>query len=505
MEKKKVTIIGGGISGLTAGIYLLDNDYDVTILEKHNIVGGCCTGWKRDGIFIDGCAHFIIGTSPKSELYPLWYHIGAINENSKVYLCDYYTKYYIDGEVVTLYTDLEKLRAELMRVGAVDKGRINNMIRTIKRYMLVKIPVTKPTDMMDLFRLSMFGIPMLPLVPRLVHYKHESALEYANKFKSPILRELFNRIIDNNMNIHSIFYMFQAFAQKDGGIIEGGSLKLSLSIGKRFEEKGGHLLTSSAAKRVIINDNTAVGVELENGEIIKSDYVISSADAYHTLNTLLEGKYKYKFFEDKFNDLKTNPLNMGMYVTYLYKNKNIEIPKMANIKTEGLKLFDFNIGDVSIRNYSFDPTITPENGEVLTVLVRVFDQTYDDFKKLSKEDYQKAKMKFAEDIKSYMVKAFNLNDEDLEIIDVATPLTYERYTNAYKGSYESFITTKKTKGLMTTGYIKGLKNFIMTGQWLMPPGGLPIALYTGKHAAIRICKFDKKKFINKEEKKKEKR
>jgi hypothetical protein len=34
----------------------------------------------------------------------------------------------------------------------------------------------------------------------------------------------------------------------------------------------------------------------------------------------------------------------------------------------------------------------------------------------------------------------------------------------------------------------------------MDPGGLPIALFSGKHAAIRICKMNKQKFVNKEEK-----
>ncbi len=30
----------------------------------------------------------------------------------------------------------------------------------------------------------------------------------------------------------------------------------------------------------------------------------------------------------------------------------------------------------------------------------------------------------------------------------------------------------------------------------MPPGGLPIALFTGKHAIYRICNMDKKKFLD---------
>ena len=60
----------------------------------------------------------------------------------------------------------------------------------------------------------------------------------------------------------------------------------------------------------------------------------------------------------------------------------------------------------------------------------------------------------------------------------------------------SFLSTNKAKGLMRKGLIKGLDNFVLAGQWLMPPGGLPIALFMGKHAIIRICKMDKKKFVN---------
>jgi hypothetical protein len=53
---------------------------------------------------------------------------------------------------------------------------------------------------------------------------------------------------------------------------------------------------------------------------------------------------------------------------------------------------------------------------------------------------------------------------------------------------------------MRPGLIKGLKNFVIAGQWIMPPGGLPIALFSGKHAAYRITKMAGKRFLNKEEK-----
>ena len=126
--KKKIIIIGGGISGLSAGIYGLDNDFDVTIYEKHNIVGGQCTGWVRDNSFIDGCAHWVVGTSPKSKFYPLWRYVGAFDSNSIVYETDYFSKFDINGEIVTFYSDLDKLENELLRVGPEDKKQIKRFI-----------------------------------------------------------------------------------------------------------------------------------------------------------------------------------------------------------------------------------------------------------------------------------------------------------------------------------------------------------------------------------------
>jgi hypothetical protein len=51
--------------------------------------------------------------------------------------------------------------------------------------------------------------------------------------------------------------------------------------------------------------------------------------------------------------------------------------------------------------------------------------------------------------------------------------------------------TPKTKMMMHTGAIRGLKNFFLSGQWLQPPGGLPAAACYGKYAIQRICKREK--------------
>ena len=153
------------------------------------------------------------------------------------------------------------------------------------------------------------------------------------------------------------------------------------------------------------------------------------------------------------------------------------------------------INNISLRNHSFDNTLN-KSLSTITVLLDCNDSVYKYLSSLDKKAYIKEKERMGNHFLKEIMSYISLNEKEIELIDVSTPLTYERYTNAYKGSYMSFLTTNKSKGLMRKGLIKGLKNFALAGQWIMSPGGLPIALFTGKFAAIRITKMDKKKFID---------
>ena len=170
---------------------------------------------------------------------------------------------------------------------------------------------------------------------------------------------------------------------------------------------------------------------------------------------------------------------------------------MMNFKINPIKIGNQVIEDITIRNHSFDPSLN-KNDSTLTILISSNESVYNYLSSLTKKEYKAYKNELGERIRKELISYIPLTNEEIELLDVTTPLTYERYTNAYKGSYMSFITTKKSKGLMRKGLIKKLKNFAMGGQWIMPPGGLPIALFSGKYAIIRICKMAKIKFTNPE-------
>lgn len=493
--KKKIIIIGAGVSGMTAGIYALDNGYDVTIYEKHNIPGGQCTGWYRKGVFIDGCAHWIVGTNPTSDLYPLWRHVGAFDLNSTIYDTEYFCKYDIDGEIVTFYANDEKLKEELIRVAPEDKKQIKRFVNGINAYKHIKVPVKKPIDQMNLFELIEYGFAMLPVAIHFAYYKHITVEKYLKKFKSPIIREVFHRFFGANYNVHSMTYVMQALAKNDAGVIEGGSKVVADSIANTFIKNGGTILYNKNVDHILIENNVAKGVVLENGEVIYADYVIASSDAYHTMTKLLENKYQDKYYEDRFNNREDYPLSTSLLLSYKVNKILYNHPKMISFKIYPVDFVGMSIDEIKIRNHSFDSSLN-KNISTITILINTPDFVYDNLSTLSKEKYNEAKQELGEKIKKEVIAYLGIEEDSVTLIDVATPLTYERYTNAYRGSYMSFITTDKSKGLMRKGLIKGLNNFAMAGQWIMPPGGLPIALFTGKHAVCRICKMDKKNFVD---------
>ena len=88
--------------------------------------------------------------------------------------------------------------------------------------------------------------------------------------------------------------------------------------------------------------------------------------------------------------------------------------------------------------------------------------------------------------------------KDIEFSDVATPLSYERYTGNWQGSSCGWLLTKQTVLMMIKGMRKslpGLRNFYLAGQWVEPGGSVPVVAMSGQNIIQQICHEDGKKFV----------
>lgn len=497
MSNKKVIIVGAGVSGLTTAIYLRLNGYDTLILEKNAYVGGACFGWERHKCYIDGCIHWLVGTDPSSSTYRLWEDIGALSPDVQIYnQNDFYTLDFGKDKVFNVWADLDRMEKELIDFAPEDKKQIKNFCKLIRRFQSIDAPAEKPVDLMNLFELCKIGFTMCGDYYYVSKTSKISCKEYASKFKNPHIRRWLEEHMSANYNFMSFLYMLAHVTSKNGGIPIGGSIGIVERIKERYLSLGGELRYGAEVETVNVKDGAATGVTLKNGERLSADWVVAATPAEHTLTKLLGGKYRLKKIDERLKDAKTYPVYT--YTTAVFKvNADMTSAPLSHkiYVDEPITLDESHYG-VTYRNYSYDKTLkVPEGCSIIQATLNGNDDMYFWWKNIKENgDYRSKKQEIASKLIDVYLTRYPELEGKIEVIDVITPLTYQRYLNGRHGSFQGFVQTSSGKTLMQKGEIKGLDNFILSGQWILRSGGLPPAAITGKFAAQRICKKDKVKF-----------
>ena len=490
---KKIVIVGGGISGLTSGIFAQKYGFESIVLEKNSVAGGVCTGWDRQGSHIDGCIHWLTGTKKDTELYDLWCEVGALDGIDIINL-DYYYMFEYDVKKICFYNDYNKLREELLSVSAEDSELIDEFISACKAVESIEMPTSKPMDMMSIIDMMKLGKKMMSGFGSMKKYSAVSCKEFAERFKSPILQKVFRSFMPDNYSISQVMFSYATIVSGNGGIPVGGSKAMAMRMADKYKSLGGQLRLNTSVDEIIIKDGKAVGVKLQNGDIIDADYVISACDANVTLQKLLRGKYVDKQLQPYYDDLENNPLQSNVLVAFAVDGDVSNLPISFIFDSEKYEIAGKTEDRVGMRVYSYDKSLVKNGKTTITSYISQNTQQFDYWKKLyeNKEAYKAEKMRIAEEILKRILKHFPELEGRIKIIDVATPATYERYCGAYKGSWMSFMSTPKSKQSQGhNGKIDGIDNFQISGQWIYSPGGLPCAVATGKFAVQRICKAEK--------------
>lgn len=483
----KVIIVGGGIGGLSAGIYALKAGFEAEIYEKNAVPGGECMGWNRKGYHIDNCIHWLTGTNPKTKLWNVWKTVGAIDENTEYAdLKRFYTSI-LEGKSVTLWNDLERTQKELIEAAPEDEEAIKRFIQNVKYAQSCVIPSDKPMDMMGIKDYIELGKEMGDMMKVMKEYGKVNCAQLAEEFKTPVMKKLMTDYLPADYTAYSLFVSYATMASGNGKVPLKGSLAMSLRIAEKFKEMGGILHTGTAVKRIIIERKIAAGIELEDGTIVKADYVIPAVDTSFLFGNLIDKKYMPKALAKAYENRKGYPVTSGFQVAYAAP---------ASFSGEDTILFDcepLNIGRnhfdrMSIKSYAYDKSFAPEGRTVIQANVVQSDSDYEYWSSLSREDYKQKKAELAAELTKRIEKQFPELTGQLELLDCWTPLTYNRYCNAFHGAYMGFVTTVNVKQMRFKGEIKGIDNLFIAGQWVMNPGGLPIAVISGKFAIQRILK-----------------
>ena len=488
---KKVVVIGAGIAGLSAGIYAAQSGFQVTILEKHSIPGGVCTSWRRKGYLFEGAIHWLTGSSPQSIFNKYWRETGALTGAVPVYNNEPYLYTNYEGTDLFLYRDIERLREHFLQVSPQDKKAINKLCKDIKVYSVLKAPeqnekgvkLKYPAPDMPLGDV----FPMLPAFFRMNKHLKTALRAYLKMFKHPGIRELIAQSFPPYMPAMPSLFTIAVKAQGDGGYPEGGSLPLTARMAEKFTSLGGTLMCGTEVEKVLVEDGVVKGV-LVAGKRIDADAVIIANDTLTAVSRLFDNPPEDDWINELKNDTEAcNCTFAGIGVTADLSS----LPHASVIKLEQpLDVGGEKLSSIMINNYGAYSGYAPQGATALTAIMG-FTDTYNFWLHAKNTGvYEDEKNKLARNLETILDSALPQTKGKIDVIDIATPLTYERYTGSYHGSWMSRMTVhSKMKKYPCT--LKNIRNVYFAGFRTDFPGGLPGALTSGRRAAQLVCRdFD---------------
>lgn len=483
---KKVIIIGAGIAGLTAGVYARQSGFDVTVYESHSIPGGASTSWRRKGYLFEGGMHWLTGSSPATSLNKLWKEIGALDDTVEVYNRDPFFIYEDDGKTACLYRNIDKLRQHFLELSPEDEREIGRLCKDLKKFTKMNMPVTnvKGVKMKEKAAVPFSSmLSMLPAMARMPFYAGQTAQEYAMRYKSPFLRQLLMSVVGDENSAVGLVFTLATLACGDGGYPLGGSLAMARRIAERFMDLGGKIQYNTLVNQVVVKDKRATGVVVDGKEIF-ADAVIVTQDTLAAIDQLFAQPIQEPWAQQMRRE--TKPM-LNTFVCLGIKADLSSVPENIGFRLETpIFCAEQKVHTIGVNNYATYPGYAPKGCTALTATF--MGDSYDWWKRQKENGtYEMEKKRFAEAVIAALARKFPQIKDKVEVWDVATPLTYERYLHSYKGSWMS-IMGKGAKMTAYPGKPESITSLYFAGQRLMLPGGLPVAAETGRKAVQHLCK-----------------
>jgi phytoene dehydrogenase-like protein len=147
------------------------------------------------------------------------------------------------------------------------------------------------------------------------------------------------------------------------------------------------------------------------------------------------------------------------------------------------------VGALLLRTFNYSDQFAPAGK---TVIQASFDSDWDYWAGLRGDQlaYDAEKRRVAGEVLDRLERHYPGISGQVEVTDVATPYTTWRHTRNWRGAYEGWLPTPKQMMTPLHRTLPGLERFVMAGQWVVPGGGVPISIASGRDAARILCAKD---------------
>lgn len=499
MSAQSLLIIGGGIAGLAVGCYGQMNGYRTQIVEMAETPGGLCTAWTRAGYTFNGCLRALPGSRFGAGFNNIWRELGALQGRRIVNHEEYLRIEGKDGRAVRLFTNVDRLERHLQELAPQDADLIARYARALRHMAQFDLPMDEARELFGPREVLRLVVAAAPYLDDMVRYSHTSLPQFARQLKEPLLREAFSVVSDDLARgpVTAMFMIGQDLQNQNAGYPIGGSLAFSRAIARRYLALGGDITYGAAVERILVERGRAIGARLRDGSERRADIVISAADGHATIFDLLGGQHLDDEIIERYERLPTTTpyvqVSLGVARDLSEEPHDVNMPLETPFRVAG----EWR-ERMEYRHYGFDPSLAPAGKSALTVQ---FPSDYDYWKACARDGarYQREKQTVAQAVVAALDQRFPGLERQVEVVDVATPLTYERLTGAWRGSPKGWQVTRQTLEMMMGRGIErtlpGLANFYMAGHWVEPVGGVCTAAFSGRSVIQILCHQAGREFV----------
>ena len=498
--KYDIVIIGGGIAGLSAGIYAQKMGKRSIILEHGNQVGGNMSGVWRKGFFFD-CGDQ--SSEDVGVLFTLLNDMGLYDpdewENVRFR--------YVSPDCNVPFYEYDQMREDFKKgfpeaAGGIDQffDYITPMC-TMMGKMMKSGPFSFAVDgwekIRSNLRMSYKGAAMARGAKEMMTKTGEEKAR--ELFSDPRLQFLFGEGGARNMPIMMHLFFWYAFT-KDYWYPKAGLQGFCNKIADAYRERGGEIVFKSTVDKVITDGKLARAVETSKGERYEADYFINTGNPKRLINEMLDNVDVWPYKDRQI--ITHAPVSKSVSSAFLGLNMTEEELKkhMPDHHILFWRTYESPEGDiydpeVSKRGWAMInatslhlPHLAPEGKT--SMVIQTFTnyhwqngwQTGSDDPFVRTPEYKELKARVLEDIIKTCEYVIPGLSEKIEYKELATPRSMSRWTLNPEGSimgwtYDSFRCHLAKSHVQ---FRTPIKNLFQAGHYSIWPGGVVFSAMSGK-------------------------
>ncbi|HYU35577.1 MAG TPA: NAD(P)/FAD-dependent oxidoreductase [Thermoanaerobaculia bacterium] len=477
-------IIGAGIGGLIAANLLARAGLKTLLVEQHYMVGGYCSTFKRAGFTFDAATHFypLLG-NPETLTGRLLGELGVRTGWVKMDPVD--TFHFPDGSRFAVPADFATYLARLKVEFPAESAALDGFFGAVRETYLL--------GLLHYFR----GKP-LAQVERLAPYRSLSVREVLDRsFEDRKLKLLLTAdcphwgsppgrtsfVFDSMLRLS--YFLGNYYPQ-------GGSQAFADDLARCFEERGGHVLISAAVRKILIEDETARGVELEilrgtdpphgSQHAVKSSVVISNGDLLLTLERLIGAEHLPAGTIEKVRSLRAT------YPCFLFHLGLDGVPDdvlehVQGYYWDGWDMDEVGRGALCCKIFVptlYEPAMAPP-GKQIIIIQKVLDMDYE-----AVEDWPEHKRSIETFALGHLERLIPGIGKKIVVSASASARTSWRFTLNQKGAMLGWEMSPEQLGEGRPEMTTPIRNLYLVGHWTRPGGGITPVIVSAQQVAAAV-------------------